>query len=64
LKKKACAAAEKADLRIRALEEAVEELLAEKWRNIKELSVALRDEGEGLSFSGSDEEETDHRRSA
>ena len=64
LKKKACAAAEKADLRIRALEEAVEELLAEKWRNIKELSVALRDEGEGLSFSSSDEEETDHRRSA
>jgi len=64
LKKKAYAAAEKADLRIGALEEAVEELLAEKWRNIKELSTALRDEGEGPRFSGTEEEETDHRRSA
>lgn len=62
LKKKAYAAAEKADLRIGALEEAVEELLAEKWRNIKELSTALRDEGEGTHFSGADEEETDHRK--
>jgi hypothetical protein len=61
LKKKAYAAAEKADLRIGALEEAVEELLAEKWRNIKELSTALRDEGEGPRFSGTDEEETEHR---
>jgi NADH dehydrogenase/NADH:ubiquinone oxidoreductase subunit G len=64
LKKKAYAAAEKVDLRIGALEEAVEELLAEKWRNIKELSTALRDEGEGPRFSGTEEEETDHRRSA
>ena len=64
LKKKAYAAAEKADLRISALEEAVEELLAEKWRSIKELSTALRDEGEGPSFSGADEVETEHRRSA
>src|SRR5918997_5549772 len=64
LKKKAYAAAEKADLRISALQEAVEELLAEKWRSIKELSTALRDEGEGPSFSGADEVETEHRRSA
>ena len=73
MKKKAYAAAEKADLRISALEEAVEELLAEKWRNIKELSTALRAEGEGSvvgdngespGFSGADEEETEHRRSA
>jgi len=73
LKKKAHAAAEKADLRISALEEAVEELLAEKWRNIKERSTALRDEGEGPalldegegpSLPDADEEETDHRRSA
>jgi hypothetical protein len=64
LRKKAYAAAEKADLRISALEEAVEELLAEKWRNIKELTAALRDEGESSDFSGADEEETDHRRSA
>src|SRR5919112_1610012 len=65
-------AALKADLRISALEEAVEELLAEKWRNIKELSTALRDEGEGPalleesegpSLPDADEEETDHRRS-
>jgi hypothetical protein len=64
LKKKANAAAEKADLRISALEEAVEELFAETWRNVKELSTALRDEGEGHHFSDTDEEETDHRRSA
>jgi hypothetical protein len=64
LKKKACTAAEKADSRISALEESVEELFAETWRNIKELSTALRDEGEGTHFSDTDDEETDHRRSA
>ena len=70
LKKKAYAASEKADLRIGALEEAVEELLADTWRNIKELSTALRDEGEGHRHSTADEadetdhQETDHRRSA
>lgn len=64
LKEKAYAAEEKADLRIGALEKTIEELLAETWRNVKDLSGALRDEGEEPRSFGAREEETAHRRSA
>ncbi len=46
LRKKADAAAEKADLRITTLEETVESVLAETWREVKGASAALRDECE------------------
>lgn len=65
LKKKAYAAQEKADLRIDTLEKTIEELLAETWRNIKELSRrALRDEGEESRLDYTSQEEIHHRRSA
>lgn len=64
LKEKAHAAAEKADLRIGALEKAIEGLLAETWRGVKELSAALRDEGEEPRLFDAHEEAPDHRRSA
>jgi hypothetical protein len=64
LKEKAYAAEEKADLRIGALEKTIEELLAETWRDVKDLSGALRDEGEGPRSFGAREEETAHQRSA
>ncbi len=69
LKEKADAAQEKADLRIDALEKALEELLAEVWRDVKKVSQALRDEceeHEGTEkprFFDASEEET-VRRSA
>ncbi len=64
LQKKAHAAEEKTDLRIEALEETIEELLAGIWRNVKELSGALRGEGGEPHSFGAREEETYHRRSA
>ena len=63
LREKADAAEDKADLRISALEKALEDLLAETWRGVKEASRALRDESEQPRF-GTSEEETDHKRYA
>ncbi len=64
LKEKANAAEEKTDIRIGALEKEIEELLAETWRGVKELSAALRGLGEEPQPLDAGEEETDHQRSA
>ena len=64
LKEKAYVAEEKTDLRIGALEKDIEEVLAETWRGVKELSAALRGLGEEPQPLEASEEETDHRRSA
>jgi len=70
LEEKADAAEEKVDLRIGALEQALEELLAEIWRDAKEISRAIRNEcqkphsGTSEARSETSEEESAHRESA
>jgi len=69
LREKAGAAQEKTDLRIDAIEKAFEDQLAEVWRDVKEVSQALRDDceepggPEKPNFFDASEEET-VRRSA
>jgi hypothetical protein len=63
LKEKADAAEEKVDLRIGALEQAIEELFAEIWRDIKEISRGVHNECQ-RPHSDTSEEEIAHRESA
>ena len=63
LEEKADAAEEKVDLRIGALEQTLEELLAEIWRDSKEISRAIRNECQRPNLETS-EEEIAHRESA
>jgi hypothetical protein len=63
LEEKADAAEEKVDLRIGALEQALEELLAEIWRDAKEISRATRNECQ-KPHPETSEEEIAHRESA
>lgn len=64
LRKKAETAEEKADLRIGVLEETIEGLLAETWRNVKGAGRALRDECEEPRSNVSKEDASPERRSA
>ena len=63
LTEKADAAEEKADLRIGVLEKSFEELLAEIWRDAKEISSAVRDKCQEPQ-SDTSMEEAEHRKSA
>jgi hypothetical protein len=63
LKERADAAEEKVDLRISALEQAIEELFAEIWRDVKEISGDVRNECQ-RPHSATSEEEIAHRESA
>ena len=68
LKEKADAAEEKADLRIGVLEQSLEGLLAEIWRDAKEISRAVREKCQESQSDTSVEEpaqrESAHRKSA
>lgn len=64
LEEKADAAEEKVDLRIGALEQSLEELLAEIWRDAKEISRAIRNECQRPHPETSTEGEISHRESA
>jgi hypothetical protein len=63
LREKADAAGEKADLRINALEKALESVLADTWREVKGASAALHD-GCEKPRRGAVEEETAREKSA
>ena len=64
LSEKADAAGEKADLRISELEETLERVLAETWRDVKEASAALHDECEKSRYYSASEGDATRERSA